>query len=447
MKKTILSLLTLAGPIFSFPEFILRNTDPDSGFYRETLLPTDIDNDGDMDFFSGEGRGSPVWWFENQDGGWVRHLANDSNVNDVGAALHDFNEDGWMDRVSSSFWYRNPGFENWDKSIPPPKFEACRYSNQQYLHDVLVGDINGDDRVDIITISYDGIRWFKAPPPESTCGLWETTAVNGQTLNPQQHGGIAVGDLDGDGDNDIARVDRWFENITGAGDEWLEHINIPFGQNYTGGWGQSGRAQILDLNSDGANDILQTECDLPNGRVAWMENVGGKGLEWVLHIIKDSTDGQDFHSLAAGDFDGDGDRDIFSAGASHSASDTNRAYIWENLNGDGSEWKEHLIYQGIADIHDANFEDMDGDGDLDILAKIFGMDTHFVWVNQTIPNGLNPRYHQHQARRKTQESPGFNVPKRGLVREMDGLNTSPFAPFYYLNGKKFRELESPSESR
>jgi FG-GAP-like repeat len=369
----------------AFPQFQLVYTDTAYGNYRETLLPADLDHDGDMDFFSGEGRSRKLWWFQKNGEVWRRHLVSDSNVNDVGAALFDADSNGFLDRVSSSFWYRNPGAFQPDSAGVLKQFEAYRYSDQQYLHDILTADIDQDGRLDIITIEFSGIRWFRAPRADSACGLWEPVMVNTGTSNPQQHGGIAVGDLDGDKDLDISRLDRWFENKDGKGVEWIEHVNIPFGLWDPSAYGLSGRALIVDVNGDGHMDILQTECDLPNGRVAWFENKGGQGAEWSTHLIKDSTDGQDYHSLAYVDFDGDGDSDVFSGGGSHSSGKV-KIYVWENLDGKGLEWKEHILSQDITSLHDATSADMDGDGDMDILGKNFLWGVHFVFVNQTKPN-------------------------------------------------------------
>ncbi len=375
----------------AMPAFAFRPISPPGiQFYRETLLPADIDHDGDMDFYSGGGRGNPTWWFENAGDHWIRRIVSDSNVADVGAALLDVDGDGWVDKVSASFWYRNPGFpkpgtESHSLADPAKEkpFAACRYGDIDYVHDIYTADMDGDGHPDILTIDYDGIRWFKVER-DSVCRPWVEHKINGRTLDPQQHGGIAAGDLDGDGDMDVARLDRWFENRDGIGTVWLEHKNIDFGAYWSEGWGLSGRALIRDVDGDGTQDLIETECDIPNGRVAWFANIGGKGLAWQRHIIKDSTDGQDFHSLAWADFDGDGDSDLFSSGGPNSAG-TPRAWIWENLDGKGGAWSEHIVNIGKRE-HEATAVDMDGDGDIDILVKTWGDGEQYYLENELVPN-------------------------------------------------------------
>ena len=416
----------MTGPAAALAPFLVRPISPAQGdSYKETLLIADVDQDGDLDFFGGEGRGGRSWWFEHAGNGWRRRLVSDSDLADVGGALLDADGDGRIDKVSSGFWYRNPGFPRGGAApgAPETAFTACRYAKLEYAHDLYAADIDGDGRQDVLTIDYDGIRWFRVPSGDSACGPWEEVMINGPT-DPQQHGGIAAGDIDGDGDIDVSRLDRWYENADGKGRTWIEHANIGFPYVRDAGWGRSGRALILDLDGDGHNDIAETDCDAPNGRVAWFANPDGKGLRWVAHLLKDSTDGQDFHSLLAADFDGDGDTDLFSAGAGNS-SGIPKAYIWENLDGHGGSWKEHVVFEGHQSIHDAAAADLDGDGDPDILAKNWDDGAQYYLENQQVPNpgeGLRGR----EARESPRAMPApwagrkARFPRNGRYHGADG---------------------------
>jgi hypothetical protein len=380
MRLPLHCVLLLSVPLAggaATPEFIFHELAPldSEGPPRESLSPADIDKDGDMDFFSG---GSRSDWFENRGGeGWRKRTVSDSFDTDVGAAAVDVDGDGWIDRISGSFWHRNPG--------PPDTggaFRTYRFrSGFSGVHDELSGDIDGDGRPDVVDIDYDGLRWYRNPVhPDS---LWPVGAINdGLPGAPPQHGGIALGDIDGDGDMDVTRVDRWYENAGGKGQAWIEHANLDFGIIWPSGYGLTAKALILDLDGDGKQDVVQAECDVPNGRVAWFRNSGGKGLAWERHMIKDSVDGQDFHSLTAADFDGDGDLDLFSTGSLSSAMPP-AAYVWENLDGKGGAWSEHILRTG-KEGHEAAAMDIDGDGDIDILVKSWTEGDHYYYENRRL---------------------------------------------------------------
>jgi hypothetical protein len=358
---------------FDFQIHILTGT---GGGGRESLQAVDIDKDGDPDFFTGGGRGEASEWYENDPSGWKRHRVSDSDDTDVGAVSMDVDGDGWMDRVAGSFWYRNTGHPR------DAEFTVCKDSAHAYVHDMLAADVDGDGRQDIINIDYDGIRWFSVPR-DSACLPWTEHSVSGAPPGAPQHGGIAAGDVDGDGDMDISSMDRWYRNEDGKGLAWSEHANIEFGRNWESGWGISGKAILLDMDGDGALDLLESECDLPNGRISWFRNADGKGLRWEAHAIEDSTFEQDFHTLAVADYDGDGDMDVFSMGGPITMG-TPLAFVWENLDGKGGSWDRVTVLEKKMG-HEGQAVDMDGDGDMDILLKPWMTGDKFWLENLRIP--------------------------------------------------------------
>jgi len=360
-----------AMPAFHFQPMPVEPGDP-----RETLSAVDVDGDGDLDFYSG--MYGKAHWFENQgDGAWRRHAISDSSDTDVGAAAADIDGDGRIDRVAGSFWYRNPGAGG-------GAWTTHRYGEARYVHDLLVADMDADGRPDVVTLLPREIVWFKNPSNPLDTAQWEKNIIVYGEEYATHHGGIAVGDLDGDGDPDVSRLDCWFENPGSGAGTWTRRPGPDFGRD--GPWGLTGKALILDMDGDGANDLLQAECDIGNGRVAWFRNLDGKGLTWRPHLFKDSTEGHDFHSLVVADFDGDGDPDVLSIGGSN-GSGAPKVFIWERLDPKGEQWNEHLILEGVKG-HEAVAGDYDGDGDVDILSKSWGDSFHYLLVNQRIPSSL-----------------------------------------------------------
>ncbi len=369
----IFSSITYAG----FPEFEYHQIDRIGSQMGQTSL-VDIDKDGKLDWVVGER--TRTWWFRYvAPDQWVRHDLGQGARTDVGGTAFDIDGDGWIDQVAGTGWYRNTGKP---RTEPFERYETGAIA----CHDMVAADIDGDGKLDVVAISDQKSQvvtvWYEIPanPREK----WIEHRIGGGI-----HGGVGprgIGDLDGDGDNDVVRGDVWFENLDGNGTRWKEHaVLTPLGGHRPERYGLALKVWICDLNRDGHLDVVQAEADTPDGRVFWFQNADGKGQKWVFHLISANHTEQDFHSLALADFDNDGDVDVFSGGGPLTKDDC-KWFIWENLDGKGGDWKEHVIVTG-KQCHEAKAADVDRDGDIDICSKPWNGDEHVYLRNMLKEHG------------------------------------------------------------
>jgi hypothetical protein len=335
----------------------------------------DVNNNGFLDWVFGV-RGDMYWYQYISPTEWnFRELGKGAKT-DVGGCPLDVTRNGLIDFVVGDSWYENTG-------DPENQNFILHKKNMLYAaHDVIAADIDGDGIKDIVQMSdhrdHPVLAWYKIPDNYHT--NWDYTKIG-----PGIHGGIhpkGYGDLNGNGNMDIVRGDAWFENLDGEGKVWKRHdVLIPPGGSRPDKYGLCLKTWVIDLNNNGLLDIVQAECDTDNGRIFWWEN-SNHADSFIFHAISADSTGQDFHSLSLADFNGNGHKDIMSGGGPLTPG-IHKLFIWENISGDGSQWKEHLILEGKR-IHEAVAADVDGDGDIDIVTKPWDGDLHFYLENKLI---------------------------------------------------------------
>jgi len=330
----------------------------------------DLDRDGDLDFVLGGKPAQPSQVFgmsSKEPANGCGHRVGTNYLSDVGLTAIDVDGDGWEDLVCSGVWFRNPG--------KPREREFERYvldPGGSGAHDILPADIDGDRKADIVMMGdertkLNALCWYSIPsdPKQS----WTR-----HTIGPPVHGAITpagIGDIDGDGDQDVVRADTWFENLDGKGLKWTAHQNIPMGRR--GPFGVCVRTAIVDLDGDKKQEVVILDADITDSKAVVLKNADGKGAAWTKIPLPQSFTYGSLHALAVADFNNDGRPDIFTNEQEEllpPGRENPRWVMWENLG--GGEFKERIILDQKLGGHELQAGDADGDGDVDVCSKPWG---------------------------------------------------------------------------
>lgn len=127
-----------------------------------------------------------------------------------------------------------------------------------------------------------------------------------------------------------------------------------------------------DLDGDGDSDVIG--CNSGNDDIVLWRNANGIGTSWTEQLVDGSFDG--VSGIAAGDIDGDGDMDIVAA-----ATNADDMAWWANADGLGGSWVKHTIDPNFNGARSTAVADIDGDGDLDVLGAAWNANDIALWRN------------------------------------------------------------------
>ena len=359
-KITQAPLLLNSGTL-RFKEHLIKS----NYLYAFGVNVGDFDNDGDIDISSSDGGANNLFWFENNGSfNFKQHIILQNDPSRLERhTLADITNNGLLDIIIVKNYngyiiiIANHGDFEWSKhSIYLGEFEGA--------YDVDVGDIDGDGDLDIAASTWNGGKshiYFENNGLLIT-DKWEKHIIQDNIGTTRA---VRLADFDNDGDLDLLGTSTnknkivWYENKNNS---WFTHY-IPSDMSPIHG-------NPIDFDNDGDMDfVMAFGMAGGEGKVSWFENLGGGRFN---ENIVDNNFSAGFEAVPE-DLDNDGDTDIIAT----SSGLNGKVYWFENK----KEWERHIIKEGWSHANQIQVTDFNNDGLVDIVAVSAGENELIVWEN------------------------------------------------------------------
>jgi hypothetical protein len=292
----LLASVSSAGGQIQFEKIVVDKT-----FRSEGVAVADVNRDGKLDILAGD-----VWYAAPD---WKMHEIRSVGQYDGSKGYsqtfanfaQDVNGDGWADSIiigmpgEPCWWYENPKDKpgHWKQRMVVDS--AC---NETPLFVDLLG--NGKP-VLVFAVRPKGLMaWFSVP--SDLDGLWDMHIIAGPDApgTDRYSHGLGVGDVNGDGRNDVLIKEGWWQAPKDPTQNNWEFHQAKLGPNCAD-------MLVYDVDNDGDDDVITTSAH--DYGIWWFEQQPGTDTpQFEQHLI--FKEFSQTHAIRLVDINGDGVKDL-----------------------------------------------------------------------------------------------------------------------------------------
>src|ERR1700722_7893867 len=290
----------------------------------------------------------------------------DTKFRSEGVAVADVNKDGKIDVLNGEYWYEAPDWT--PHEMQPPMDFKDGLGNYSRVFFCWAEDLNGDGYPDLIVIAFPGEPCYWMENPKGKHGHWKKHEIWHSACNETPCYADLLGTgrkvlvmgFQPPGKNNEGQMAYFEPDPKDPYAKWVMHPisepsapgkEIPSTQRFSHGLG------VGDISGDGKNDVMCT--------AGWWEQPEKPDVKtpWTFHP---ANFGEACADMFAYDMDGDGRNDVISTSAhkfgiwwhKNGLDPKTKQQTWTTTT---------LFGQLMSETHAAHFVDIDGDGLKDLV--------------------------------------------------------------------------------